>query len=82
MDELMETPMLFVKCRKDGTPIAYAFGPEWVATALFMDDIGFDTENEAVLYWYHNIYKEEIAKHGICGETESNTATENNSEDG
>ena len=31
----------------------YAFGPEWVAMALYMDDCGKDTPEDAVLDWYH-----------------------------
>ena len=32
-------------------PIAYAYGEEWVAQALLMDDIGYPTEEEAKLAW-------------------------------
>lgn len=34
-----------------GHPIAYAYGEEWVAQALLMDDIGYPTEEEAKLAW-------------------------------
>lgn len=41
---------LYVKYRDD-VPIAYAYGESWVAQALFMDDIGYPTEEEARLAW-------------------------------
>ena len=41
---------LYVKYR-GGTPVKYAYGPEWVATQLFMDDIGYDTPEEAKAAW-------------------------------
>ena len=44
-------PELYIKYEGD-TPVAYAYGEEWVAMALFMDDIGYQTEEEAVLAWY------------------------------
>ena len=36
---------------EDGHPVAYAYGEEWVSQALFMDDIGYPTEEEARLAW-------------------------------
>ena len=36
---------------EDNTPVAYAYGEPWVAEALFMDDIGYPTEEEAKLAW-------------------------------
>ncbi len=33
------------------TPVAYAYGEEWVAMALYMDDIGYPSEEEAKLAW-------------------------------
>lgn len=36
---------------EDDRPVAYAYGDPWVAEALFMDDIGFATEEEAKLAW-------------------------------
>jgi hypothetical protein len=41
---------LFVKY-VDGEPVAYAYGEKWVAMALYMDDIGFDTPREAREAW-------------------------------
>lgn len=34
-----------------GKPVAYAYGDDWVAQALFMDDIGYPTEEEARWAW-------------------------------
>lgn len=41
---------------KDGTlrPIGYAYGAPWVQQALLMDDIRFDTPEEAKEWWYRN----------------------------
>ena len=44
------TEQLFVKY-EDGKPVAYAYGEEWVAMALYMDDISYPTEEEAKLAW-------------------------------
>lgn len=41
---------MYVKYHGD-TPVAYAYGESWVAQALFMDDIGYPTEEEARLAW-------------------------------
>ena len=40
----------------DGTKIVtgYAYGEEWVAMALYMDDIRFDTPEEAKAWWEKN----------------------------
>ena len=35
----------------DGKPVAYAYGEEWVAMALYMDDIKHDTPEEAEEAW-------------------------------
>ena len=35
----------------DDKPVAYAYGEEWVAQALFMNDIGYPTAEEAKLAW-------------------------------
>ena len=37
----------------DGTirPIGYAYGAPWVAQALYMDDLKFDTPEEAKEWW-------------------------------
>lgn len=29
----------------------YAYGPEWVAMAMYMDDLLFDTPEEAKAWW-------------------------------
>lgn len=42
--------ILYVKY-EDDIPIAYAYGKPWVAQALFMDDIGYDTPEEAKAAW-------------------------------
>ena len=41
---------LYVKY-EDDRPVAYAYGEEWVAQALFMDDLGYQTAEEAKLAW-------------------------------
>lgn len=41
---------LYIKFEGD-KPAAYAYGEEWVAMALFMDDIGYETEEEARDAW-------------------------------
>ena len=42
----------------DGTikTMKFAFGPDWVAEMSFVDDYGFETAEDAVLDWYHNIF--------------------------
>jgi len=56
-DVMMEEdlPQLYVSKRKmpDGSEkvIGYAYGLPWVAMALYMDDIIFDTPEEAMEYW-------------------------------
>lgn len=45
-----DEPRLWVKYEGD-KPVAYAYGAEWVAYALYMDDIGFNTEEEARAAW-------------------------------
>ena len=41
---------------EDGTlrPIGYAYGAPWVAQALYMDDLKFDTPEEAKEWWNEN----------------------------
>lgn len=41
---------MYVKYEGD-RPVAYAYGEEWVAQAMLMDDIGYPTEEEAKLAW-------------------------------
>lgn len=41
---------LYIKYEND-RPVAYAYGEEWVAMALYMDDIGYPSEEEAKLAW-------------------------------
>ena len=41
---------LYVKYHGD-TPVAYAYGDEWVAMALYMDDIGYPTPEAAKEAW-------------------------------
>ena len=43
-------PELYVKYHGD-TPVAYAYGDEWVAQALFMDDIRYATPEKAKEAW-------------------------------
>lgn len=47
---------LYVKYRVDpvtgeSTPEFYAYGEEWVAMALYMDDMGYKTPEEAKAAW-------------------------------
>lgn len=49
---------------EDGTfrivrPIAYAYGAPWVAQALYMDDLKFDTPEEAKEWWDKNYGEKE-----------------------
>ncbi len=46
----MENEQLYIKYDK-GEPVAYAYGEEWVAMALYMDDIHYDTPEEAKAAW-------------------------------
>jgi hypothetical protein len=41
---------LYVKYRGDA-PVAYAYGDPWVAQALFMDDLGYASPEEAQAAW-------------------------------
>lgn len=49
---------LYYKLRqeKDGEVVVegYAYGEEWVSMALYMDDLRFDTPEEAVDWWEKN----------------------------
>lgn len=47
--EEQEGWQLYTKYRGD-TPVAYRYGPSWVATALFVDG-GYKTPEEAKLRW-------------------------------
>lgn len=42
-------PEMYVKYR-DGKPVAYRYGAEWVAMQLLMDG-GYPTEEEAIAAW-------------------------------
>lgn len=53
---------MYVKFEGD-TPVAYAYGEEWVAMALMMDDIGYPTEEEAKLAWLSG-HTEKVGKNG------------------
>ena len=52
---MAEIYTLYVKYRTnekgEPEPVAYAYGDEWVAMALYMDDIGYKTEAEAREAW-------------------------------
>ena len=50
---------MFVK--QTGKEKRYGFGPQVVATMMWVDDYGFPTEDEAVLDWYHNMWKKGVA---------------------
>ena len=41
---------LYIKYEGDHL-VAYAYGEEWVAQALYMDDIGYASPEEAKLAW-------------------------------
>lgn len=42
----------------DGTErIRYAYGPPWIAMALYMDDIAFETPEAAIRFWEKECYK-------------------------
>lgn len=43
-------PELYIKYEGD-IPVAYAYGEEWVAMALYMDDVGYKTAEEAKAAW-------------------------------
>lgn len=43
-------PELYIKYEGD-IPVAYAYGEEWVAMALYMDDVGYKTPEEAKAAW-------------------------------
>lgn len=53
---------MYVKYQGD-TPVAYAYGDQWVAQALFMDDWQYPTEEEAIAAWERYL-KEQEDKHG------------------
>lgn len=54
---------LYVKY-EDDTPVAYAYGEEWVAMALYMDDIGYPTEEEARLAWISGAVDKAVRDYG------------------
>ena len=45
-----------VRRHEDGTEeiVGYAYGDEWVAQAMYMDDLKFKTPEEAVVWWEKN----------------------------
>lgn len=49
----MSEPKLYIKCDR-GVPVKYIYGEEWMAFAMYMDDMGYDTEEEAVKAWEEN----------------------------
>lgn len=49
-DEEEHMPQLYVMYQ-DGAPVAYAYGEEWVAQALYMNDIRYKTPEEAIAAW-------------------------------
>ena len=53
----MDDLTMFIKHSGNGGPLEYAFGPDWVGMALYMDDVGAESEEIAVLEWYHKIFK-------------------------
>lgn len=52
--EVEENVGLYTKC-VNGKPVAYAYGEKWVGMALYMDDIGYPTEEEAREAWERGI---------------------------
>ena len=46
----MSMAEMYIKYQGD-VPVAYAYGDPWVAQALFMDDIGYKTPEEAIEAW-------------------------------
>ena len=49
-NEIESGMQLYIKYRGE-RPAKYAYGPEWVSMALYMDDIGYDTPEEAKAAW-------------------------------
>lgn len=43
-------PEMYVKYNGDEI-VGYVYGEPWIAQALFMDDIGYPTEEEAIEMW-------------------------------
>ena len=68
----MDDLSLYVKTT--GKRTLYAFGPSWVSMALLMDDCGKPTEDEAVLEWYHEVYKKGFNNAGDKTSTTDNTS--------
>ena len=52
-----------VRMGEDGKEVVegYAYGPDWVAMAMYMDDLLFDTPEEAMAWW-----RKEKMNGGIC----------------
>ena len=51
-------PEMYVMYR-DGVPVGYAYGDEWVSQALLMDDWRYDTEEEAIQAWERYLKSQE-----------------------
>lgn len=54
MNDILEEnePKLQMYIKKtEGRPNKYAYGEDWIEQALLMDDIQFDTEEEAIAWW-------------------------------
>lgn len=56
----MNNEALFTKYDENGKILGYAYGEPWVAQAFSMDDINFDTEEEAREAWEN--YKKSLDK--------------------
>ena len=51
MDDLVQLYEMHIK-KEDGTEtVRYAYGLPWIAQALYMDDIYFDTPEAAKAWW-------------------------------
>lgn len=50
----MRMAEMYIKYRGD-VPVVYAYGDPWVAQALFMDDVGYSTPEEAIEAWNRRI---------------------------
>ena len=56
---MKEKLSLYTKVR-EGRPVEYGYGSEWVSVCMFLDDYPkFYTEEEAIRYW-HNVLEKEL----------------------